>query len=1390
MKPSSTRQLSFAFTIEPFIAFLRSFVKKSSLAVFLFILNTVAAQPNLTISNSGQTGTSGTNWTTSGTNPVTVSVTGTASINTSVITGYLNAGTSVVVNNTTVGTNINNNISKTAGAAASLTFKDIGCIRVGDNISINSTSNALNIILWADADNSQAGAVDDYIYCGPGSTFTSNGGKIVMAGGPDNGTNGGANGDGIPDGFPWNGSNSTTYGANTVGGLTLGPRTGSGTVVSLQSNGGEIILRGATSNNNNYPGITSQGNLKIESGTGKITLFGKSTTGHGIELTYGAVPAIAISSASTSSPAIDIKGTATIASYNGFWASNNTSGNILIQSTGATGGGVSIEGTNAAGLGVELGTPFTGISSQVLSQAGTIAIKGQGTTNYSFLIYGDAYIGNRKDATAVQGVVPVPTASSANILIQANDQYTLSPAIGRSTRISSTGALTVEAYSAGYTGTVSWTGNLTLGTSFSGITLGESAENYSIAVNNNLTAAGNITAYASDFTLADGVGLASSVAGNININANGSFNTLGSTRRTISTVNGNINIFADADASGNGTLDIDYTTFNPGTGNTTLRSETLSWVVLTNAAKPYINGTGTFKIEPADASFQNISTSAFVFDQDANGIAGLIIGKSTNTGNVTLETTALNIAGPIALYGGIVTLGSNLTSSATGDIFIKANTNNNGGAAILGNASILKTAGTGTLTIQSQARLNSGTVTASGTGVLNVVLWSDYGNNNNGGVEVRSITTNGGHVWVGGSSSANGSYTWNGLTVGDGPSVGSVNNNYNAIDFWGPVATSGGQVLIWGGNGYSSGTSGIGVMAAAAINSGAGNITLIADNIATNDITITSTGVLRLLPDGGSYPADITWSGVITSGNFNGSNTFDRININSIASLGGLVIGYYNGHLSGSTPVIQGNTSNITFGTATTVAGGVTLYGTGLTVNQNIGSSTGGNINLFGNTLSLAAAATLTSTGNLNIQPITSGTTIGLAGGAGTLAVSAANFSTNFGNGLGEIRIGNSTAGNITLNAAIAPKSNLRLTTGGNLLLNETLDIGTKDLRFIGNSIVPATGKFIKTNGTAKVIMDVANNATKLFPVGVSASTPVTITNRTGASDTFSVTASPNVYVNGGTSGTAVTFSPRVDLTWNISNTSASTGAGNVDIALEWDAANVVGSLTTPRLAYYDGAGWKQLPGVPTVDLSARTLIYSGYTGALSTPFIITQANISLPVTWLSFTGRKVETGIELNWTTVAEINNAYFEVERRTEGSEFSGIGKVNAKQNQGSVNEYRFVDYQPFNERSYYRLKQVDVDGRNSYSAIVTINVTGERAYKVTAIPGTKQLRVSIPQSGANVIDLLIYDGVGRRILRQQLQPGNSIINTGSLTADAVYFIKLVQQNKVVYSNRFINQ
>ncbi len=1358
---------------------------KSVLLIAVCAFQQIVHGQSLTISSGGQTGTSGTNWSTSGSNPVEITVTGSANINTSVINGYLNSGTSVRVNNNNVGTTINNNITKTSGASASLTFRDIGFIKVAGNVNITSTSNALNLVLWADSDNSQSGTVTDFMFINPGVTVSSNGGKIVLAGGSDDGSNGGINGDGIPDGFAWNGSNSTNDNANQYGGLTLGPRGGYDAVISLLSNGGDIILRGATSNLNSYPGITSQANLRIESGTGRVIMFGKSSSGHGIELTYGATPSIAITSASSVVPAIDIKGTADAGTYQGFWASNNINGNILLQSTAAVGGGITIEGTNPGDYGISIGAANTNISTQLLSQSGDITLKGLGGNNASLQLFGDVYIGNRRDGTIIQGVTPTITNSTANIVFQANDQIAMSNASGKTTRINSAGSLRIEAYSNGFGGSLSWAGNPVFGNNFSSIILGESHENYNITVNNSLTSTGNIDAWSSDFTLNSGVGLTSIGAGNITLRANGNFGTAGTGRRTISSANGNISIIADADASGHGQLDIDYLTLNPGSGNIILRTETMSWS-MGATDKPYLNGTGTVTIEPTDASFQDVYTSWFVFDQDANGMGGLRIGKPGNNGNIIHELNPVTVAGPIAFFGGTVGINTNLTSSATGDIFIKSTNNLSGGGSINNAANIFKTGGTGTLTMQSQARLNSGNIIASGAGTLNVVLWSDYGNQNNGGVDIRTVSTNGGHLWVGGSQSNGGSYTWKGLAVGDGPSVGSVNNNHNAMDFIGPVSTNGGEVLIWGGNGYGGGAPGIGVYPGAVINSGNGNVTLITNNISLNDLRLTTTGILTLVPDGGSFPGSFTWNGTISSGNLDMVAPYDRLIINNVSSLGGLTIGNYSGHQSSGGPVVMGNTSQVAIAIPISVAGPVSLYSPFLAIPASLTSTAAANISLYTNSLNVSAGVSLSSKGMLIIEPYTSGTTIGLAGGTGSLSLPTAYFTTNFTDGFAEIRIGNTAAGTITSNTAFTAKDHLRLITGGNLVLNETIEIGDNDLRFYGSNILPGTNKYVKTNGIGKLIMNVPNNFFRLFPIGLDHYAPVTITNHTGITDEFYATVSSNVYTSGSVDGTEVNWKSKVNQTWNIGNTAASTGGGNVDLSFGWNPSVVGGNILAPRLFHYESE-WAELPGVPSFDLTAGTLSYTGYNGTFS-PFSIAEFNALLPVTWLSFTGKRIQQGVELTWSTATEVNNSYFEIQRRTDGTEFTTIGRVSPAQSTLPVKKYHYLDLQISGTRSYYRLRQIDVDGKVSYSTVIVIHSTANTAYKVSSIPGSTQLMVTAPADLAQKAEVVVFDGNGRQLLNQKLQPGNNLITTNSLTAGGVYFIKITSANKLQFSGSFI--
>ncbi|MFM1772879.1 MAG: hypothetical protein RLZZ71_2021 [Bacteroidota bacterium] len=359
-----------------------------------------------------------------------------------------------------------------------------------------------------------------------------------------------------------------------------------------------------------------------------------------------------------------------------------------------------------------------------------------------------------------------------------------------------------------------------------------------------------------------------------------------------------------------------------------------------NSLTPKIATTGAVVIESIASSFGHaVYTSDFALNQNSQTMSSFRLGKTGSEADLYVNS-AFTVAGPISVYGWNVDVTGNITSSADGDIFIKGISDWND---VEMTSTIAKTAGTGTLTIQANGRANfSGPITASGTGVLNVVLWSDYnGDNGDGGATFSgAVTTNGGHVWMGGSNSNGGSYTWNGLTVGDGPSVGG--SNANALDFFNSVTTNGGDVFAWAGNG-NGGVNGIASNGSWTVNAGSGDITFVS-SVTSGTIGFTTTGSISLLPNGGSYASALTIGGTTTSDVFTiNTGHYNGLKINNLSTYGGLTIGSF----SGFSGVTLSNSSDVTISSNLSAAGPISLYGGIVTLNANLTTTNNGDISIY-----------------------------------------------------------------------------------------------------------------------------------------------------------------------------------------------------------------------------------------------------------------------------------------------------------------------------------------------------------------------------------------------------------------------------------------------------------
>lgn len=117
-----------------------------------------------------------------------------------------------------------------------------------------------------------------------------------------------------------------------------------------------------------------------------------------------------------------------------------------------------------------------------------------------------------------------------------------------------------------------------------------------------------------------------------------------------------------------------------------------------------------------------------------------------------------------------------------------------------------------------------------------------------------------------------------------------------------------------------------------------------------------------------------------------------------------------------------------------------------------------------------------------------------------------------------------------------------------------------------------------------------------------------------------------------------------------------------------------------------------------------------------------------LPVQFAWFHGKAVQQQVDLSWQTVSELHNEKFIVEASTDGIQFTAIDSVPAKDIAPHI--YTYTHHTPAAGKSWYRLKQVDVNGSFSYSQIITVVTAASRlALNVFPNPAVSSLQVRRP-------------------------------------------------------------
>ena len=178
-----------------------------------------------------------------------------------------------------------------------------------------------------------------------------------------------------------------------------------------------------------------------------------------------------------------------------------------------------------------------------------------------------------------------------------------------------------------------------------------------------------------------------------------------------------------------------------------------------------------------------------------------------------------------------------------------------------------------------------------------------------------------------------------------------------------------------------------------------------------------------------------------------------------------------------------------------------------------------------------------------------------------------------------------------------------------------------------------------------------------------------------------------------------------------------------------------------------------------------------GITGA-SSNFIAQKATLLLlPVSWLTFTAQRQDNKVLCNWSTASQQNASSFTVQQSTNAVAWSSIGNLQATGNSAAVQQYSFVHSNPDNGINYYRIQLQDIDGKISFSKIISVNYSNQpRKMSIYPNPVTDGvLHIQLQEAAT----LFIYNNAGKLTMSKRLSAGTQQINLGRY-AKGVYQIK----------------
>lgn len=173
-----------------------------------------------------------------------------------------------------------------------------------------------------------------------------------------------------------------------------------------------------------------------------------------------------------------------------------------------------------------------------------------------------------------------------------------------------------------------------------------------------------------------------------------------------------------------------------------------------------------------------------------------------------------------------------------------------------------------------------------------------------------------------------------------------------------------------------------------------------------------------------------------------------------------------------------------------------------------------------------------------------------------------------------------------------------------------------------------------------------------------------------------------------------------------------------------------------------------------------------------------------LPVELLFFAAEIAGNGVTLNWATAAELNSSHYVIQRSSNGLNFDDIATVEAAGFSIERVDYSYTDKAPLDETSYYRLKQVDIDGQFELFNVVAANYAYSTLRVYTYPNPVEQGELMTIRRTANFREEAIvrmFSLTGELVLDTKIPAGKAILQVESNIAPGIYQVVMQSAGKL---------